>query len=62
MERLAAGMMQKGLKHNILNGLLSGYVSLCVDNIKMCLKVTSFDLTFKPSTITQGVKAGDLKC
>jgi hypothetical protein len=51
----------EGFETKDSNGLLSGYISSCVDNNKMFLKVTNFDLTFNPSTIKQGVKAGFLK-
>ena len=50
---LAAGVMQKDLKHKILNGCLEGRISIRFDNIKMCLKETSFELTLISSTITE---------
>jgi hypothetical protein len=46
--------MQKDLKHKILMGCLEGSIHICEDNIKMCLKETSFYLTLNSSTITQG--------
>ena len=52
LERLEPGM--KILKHKILMGRLEGNISICFDNIKMCLKETTFDLTLISSTITQG--------
>ena len=44
-ERLAAGMMQKDLKHKILKGCLAGNIRTFFDNIKMCFKETSFVCT-----------------
>ena len=48
--------MYEVMKHKILKGCLEGNISICVDNIKMCLKETTFDLTVNSSRITQGYK------
>ena len=48
------------LKHTILNGCLEGNILICFDNIKMCLKETSFDLTLSSSNITEGKKRDHL--
>ena len=44
LERLAAGMMQF-LKQNVLKRCLKGNIRIFIDNIKMCVKETSFGLT-----------------
>ena len=54
LERLEAGMMQKDLKQKIVKGCLQGNIRMCCDNIKMCLKATSFDFELNSCTITQG--------
>ena len=52
-ERLEAGKMYKVLKHKILKGCLEKIIRTCADNIKMCLKETSFDFTLHYSTISE---------
>ena len=41
-------------------GCLEGNISICFDNIKMCLKETTFDLTYF-FYYSAGVKGGFLK-